>query len=63
MANRRENVVVRCRESHCENVLILRYDADLPKSWTCPVCEDALDRQMVDELERRASAKHVSEAL
>jgi hypothetical protein len=38
---------------------VLRYDSPLPRVWTCPVCEDRLEQQMVDELARRDAGREV----
>jgi hypothetical protein len=62
MTKGRESVVIPCREPGCENVIVLRYDSPLPRVWTCPVCEDRLEQQMVDELARRDAAR-VSQTL
>jgi hypothetical protein len=52
----RHTMTVRCATETCANSLTLRYDDDdsfIPSRWTCPVCEDALEQQMVEELNRR----------
>jgi hypothetical protein len=53
-------MIIHCREQACENVWVLHHDDREPLGeWTCPECEDRLEQQMVEELERRESEQRV----
>jgi hypothetical protein len=53
-------MIIHCREQACENVWVLHHDDREPLGeWTCPECEDRLEQQKVEELQRRESKRRV----
>ncbi len=55
----RNPITFSCRTPTCRNTVSFESDSFLPKDWTCPVCEDALERQMVDDMAQREIARQL----
>lgn len=49
----RPTITFLCRTETCDSKLTVARDNELPLFWTCPICEQALEQQMLNDLERR----------
>ncbi len=55
----RQHIRIGCQTLDCPNYTVLHGEDFLVKQpWTCPVCLDAIDLVMVQELERRSLSRN-----
>ena len=55
--NYRKPITFTCRTPNCPNWISFHSDTFIPKEWTCPKCEAALEQQMLDDLYQRELAR------
>ena len=49
-------ILYHCRTDGCPNWISFHSDTFIPKEWTCPACEHALEQQMVEDIFQRELA-------